>query len=199
MKLPLLWRKIQTGNCNWDAQASDPSMWQSAVKTFSWCVRKKRIKQWCEILCQSHTLHTLDSFHRPYVGFAALLCSLFHQVCWRLWRDGENTAQRRHKWKSPHLRRQHPLSLCKHQGRRWCCCHAHFLLFCFFVVIFQDFVKVSKPTGEICGWKWTLCSSHGLIKAQLKKLKPHWASTRAWKDCRPAAFPRSLHRQVKFS
>lgn len=77
----------------------------------------------------SNTLRTLDSFHRPCVGFAALLCSLFHQVCWRLWSDGENTAQRRHKWKSPHLRRQQPLSLCKHQGRRWCCCHAHFLLF----------------------------------------------------------------------
>lgn len=78
-------------------------------------------------------------------------------------------------------------------------CLFSFLFFCFFVVIFQDFVKVSKPTGETCGWKWTLWGSNGLIKAQLKKLKPRWASTRAWKDCRLAAFPRSLHRQVKFS
>lgn len=56
-----------------------------------------------------------------------------------------------------------------------------FFSFVFFVVIFQDFVKVSKPTGETCGWKWTLWGSHGLIKAQLKKLKPHWASTQPGK------------------
>lgn len=103
MKLPLLWRKIQTGNCNWEAQASDPSMWQSAVKTFSWCIRK--------IKNQTMMWNTLSVTYLTYPGLI-------------------------------------PPPLCKHQGRRWCCCHAYFLFFCFFVVIFQDFVKVSKPTGE---------------------------------------------------
>lgn len=155
MKLPLLWRKIQTGNCNWEAQASDPSMWQSAVKTFSWCIRK--------IKNQTMMWNTLSVTYLTYPGLILP-------------------------------------PLCKHQGRRWCCCHAYFLFFSFVFLCwyFRILSKFPNPL-EKRGWKWTLWGSNGLIKAQLKKLKPRWASTRAWKDCRLAAFPRSLHRQVKFS
>lgn len=73
------------------------------------------------------------------------------------------------------------------------------VFFSFFVAIFQDFVKLSKHTVEACGWKWTLRGSRGSIKAQLKKLKPHWASKWTRTDCCSAACPHALCRQVKFS